>query len=221
MSYYSASDLETLRKQAQEIEKVLAAQQTAREQAYAAQQAALAEQQEQELRAAYVSQQQALAQLPEQLAQAGINGGLTESSLVQLNRTYGNQRADIGSRYAQGQEALRTQKAEADAEASALAAQNRIDYLGAESALIAQAAEQERAAAQQMELARQAAAYQAQQAAQQKAWSNEVAALRSQIGALQGQLANAEKPEAKPVEPKQHKNVKLNSSLVGHTALVR
>ena len=71
MNKYTAQDLESLRKQAQEIEKVLAAQQTAAEQAFAAQQAALQSQREDALRQAYIGQQQMLNQLPEQLAAAG------------------------------------------------------------------------------------------------------------------------------------------------------
>lgn len=214
MSKYTAQDLETLRKQAQEVEKVLAAQQRAREQAYAAQQAALQTQREEALRQAYISQQQALAQLPGQLAQAGISGGPAESSIVQMNRAYGRQRADIYGGYAQGYGDLLVQKANDDADAAAQAAQNRMDYLGAESVINAQLAEQ----ARQEQLA-------AQQAAQQDSWAKrfaalqkEVAALRRGAGSMQSSVTAA--PTGKPEKNYPTRPVKSDSQLVGHVDLI-
>ncbi len=146
MSSYSAQDFETLRRQAQEIEKVLAAQQAAQEEIYRRQQAALEANREDALRQAYISQQQALAQLPDYLAQNGINGGLAESSMVQLGRAYGNQRSDIQAQYDQDLNSLLSQKAATDADFAARAAQNQIDYLGAYSALQNQLDQQAREA---------------------------------------------------------------------------
>ncbi len=146
MSSYSAQDLETLRRQAQEIEKVLAAQQAAQEEIYRRQQAALEANREDALRQAYISQQQALAQLPDYLAQNGINGGLAESSMVQLGRAYGNQRSDIQAQYDQELNSLLSQKAATDADFAARAAQNQIDYLGAYSTLQNQLDQQAREA---------------------------------------------------------------------------
>lgn len=212
MSNYTAQDLETLRKQAQEIEKVLAAQQTAREQAYAAQQTALQDQREEALRQAYISQQQSLLQLPEQLAGAGINGGAAESSLVRLNRAYGSQRADINSQYARAYGELQTQRAASAADAAAQAAQNRIDYMGAESALRAELEERAR---------------QAQQAAQQQeSRDRQLTALRQEVNALRnavnGQNGTQQaKPEKKTEKAASARPVRSNSQLVGHTDLIR
>ncbi len=146
MSSYSAQDLETLRRQAQEIEKVLAAQQAAQEEIYRRQQVALEANREDALRQAYISQQQALTQLPDYLAQNGINGGLAESSMVQLGRAYGNQRSDIQAQYDQELNSLLSQKAATDADFAARAAQNQIDYLGAYSTLQNQLDQQAREA---------------------------------------------------------------------------
>lgn len=222
MSKYTAQDLETLRKQAQEVEKVLAAQQSAREQAYAAQQAALRAQREEALRQAYISQQQALTQLPGQLAQAGINGGPAESSIVQLNRAYGRQRADIYGGYAQGYGDLLVQKATDDADAAAQAAQNRMDYLGAESVINAQLAEQ----ARQEQLDAQRAAQQDSWAKQFAALQKEIAALRSRMGGGQSSAPQSAVPTApvvstaKPEKTYPTRPVKSNSQLVGHVDLV-
>lgn len=212
MSNYTAKDLDTLRRQAQEIEKVLAAQQAARQQSYAARQTALAAQRESDLRQAYISRQQALAQLPAQLAQAGINGGLAESSFVQLNRGYGSRRADINSQYAQGYMDLQNTIAAEDAQAAAQAAQNRIDYLGAESALQAQLAAQ-----------------QAQQA-QQAAWENQLAALQAELNAVKNKRSSQQPAVQQQMQssgwtaapaPKSAGKGLQHTALVGHTALVR
>ena len=208
MSKYTAQDLEALRRQAQEIEKVLAAQQAAREQAYAAQQSALQTQREDALRQAYISQQQMLNQLPEQLAAVGINGGAAESSLIRLNRAYGSQRADIGKQYAQAYRELQAQKAAFDADAAEQAAQNRIDYLGAESALRADLEAQQQAAVQgSAGLERRLAALQ-----------RELEALRNAAAAPAAQPDTlAKKPEKTyPARP-----VRSNGQLVGHTDLIR
>ena len=86
MSSFTAKDLETLRRQAQEVEQLLRARRTAVQTAYRQRQTELAADRENALRQAYVTQQQALRQLPGQLAANGINGGLAESSLVQIGR---------------------------------------------------------------------------------------------------------------------------------------
>lgn len=208
MSKYTAKDLETLRKQAQEIEKVLAAQNKAREDAYTAQQTALQQERESALRQAYIGQQQALAQLPEQLATAGINGGAAESSLVRLNRAYGSKRADIGGQYAKASGELQVQQAAAAADAAAQAAQNRIDYLGAESAL-------------QAELQAQAQ----RQAALQNSTTLEqrLTALQREVETLRG-TATAQTgtdPEKKKEKTGYTKPAGSNSQLVGHTELIR
>lgn len=213
MSNYTAQDLETLRRQARQIEQVLAARQAAAEKNHADRQAALAARREQELREAYISQQQALAQLPDQLKRAGISGGPAESSLVQLNRGYGSRRADIGSRYAQEYGELLQQKAAEDAQIAEAAAQDRIDYLGAESTLRAQAAEQ--------------AAAQAQQQAQQQ-WSKQLAALQSQLTALQsaGRQTAAAAPAAQTAAGGKttvvrDRDTDHRKGLVGHINVIR
>ncbi len=223
MSNYTAKDLDTLRRQAQEIEKVLAAQQAARQQSYAARQTALASQRESDLRQAYISRQQALAQLPAQLAQAGINGGLAESSFVQLNRGYGSRRADINSQYAQGYMELQNRIAAEDAQAAAEAAQNRIDYLGAESALQAQLAAQQ---------AQQAVLVQMQQAqlAQQAAWEDQLAALQAEMNSLKSERSSQQPAAQQQTQSGGRTAASVQKSagrglqhtaLVGHTALVR
>lgn len=140
MSSYSAQDLETLSLQAAQIEKILQAQKQAQAAVYRQQKEALSSQKEKSLQDAYLWQQQAKTQLPQQLAQNGINGGLAESSQVQLNRTYGNMRGEAQSQYASSLAQLQAQQAEQNAEYQSQAAQNQIDYLGARSALQAAAA---------------------------------------------------------------------------------
>lgn len=199
MSKYTAQDLDTLRRQAQEIEKVLAAEKNAKEREYTAQQAALEQQREKELRQAYVRQQQALAQLPEQLAAAGINGGAAESSLVRLNRAYGSQRADIDREYGQAYRELLAQQAADAADAAEKAAQNRIDYMGAESALQAKLAKLQ--TVQQTE---------ARQTPQPKTVNG---AVQRPYGAADDSAAVAEKKKLRPA--------RSGSGLTGHTALIR
>ena len=122
MSNYNAQQLETLRRRAREVEAVRAARKASAAQSFAARQTALDEDREQQLRDAYISQQQALTQLPDRLARMGINGGLAESSLLQLNRDYGNRRANINSTYAKYSRELMAEKAEAEAKAAQQAA---------------------------------------------------------------------------------------------------
>lgn len=143
MSSFTAKDLETLRRQAQEVEQLLRARRTAVQTAYRQRQTELAADRENALRQAYVTQQQALCQLPGQLAANGINGGLAESSLVQLARAYGNRRSDIAAQYEKSADQLRRQQAADDAGLEEDAARSRMEYLGAYSALQAQLAKQQ------------------------------------------------------------------------------
>lgn len=124
MSTYNIQQLVQLRRRASAIEQALQAQKAASAQSYAAQQAALDAEREDQLRQAYVGQQQALAQLPEQLLHRGLNGGFAESSLRQLNRDYDNQRADIRERWLQEYSRLLAKKAAADAKAAEKAAKS-------------------------------------------------------------------------------------------------
>lgn len=192
MSSYTAQDLETLRRQAQEIDKVLAARQAAEEESYRQQQAALEAQRENALRQAYITQQQTLAQLPEYMAAGGINGGLAESSLVQLGRAYGNQRSDIQSQYDQGLQNLQLQQSNAAAEAAARRAQNQVDYLGAYSAIEAQQKQQEQQLAfQQQQLALQR---------EQQQWERELQQMTARANRAAQQVSQPTQP-AGPTEP--------------------
>ena len=175
MSSYTAQDLEALRRQAEEIEKVLNAPQAAQEESYRQQQAALETQRENALRQAYITQQQTLAQLPQYMANNGINGGLAESSMVQLGRAYGNQRSDIQSQYDQNLQSLQLQQNASQADWTARRAQDKADYLGAYSAVQAQQQQQEQQLAlQQAQLA--------QQQAQQQQWEKMMQQMSRQTG---------------------------------------
>ena len=59
----------------------------------------LREERDEALRENWILQQQAKAALPEQLAAEGINGGATETSLVNLGAEYQGNRNDIQSEY--------------------------------------------------------------------------------------------------------------------------